>query len=281
MDASQTGWGGVISTPVKQETSDYWSNDEMMLDIATREAIAVDKVLHAFKELVKDCRVVVMIVNLAVMHAWNNQGGKDRDLNNAIKALFFTTMDLNILLHVWYVPSQQNPADAPCRRLSSFDYTLTSEIWNEVQLRFEGEKGHSCDLMALDSNTMPDRLGCPLPHFTPYPSPCSIGVNLLAQDLTQFSAVMQRPYVFPPDVLVGPVLGFLRSYRQSCTVVVLDIYPRKYWWPILQRLSSKTRKLAGAGDSQALLLPSKEGWSSESGIPGDLWAFQIVFPLEL
>ena len=99
-DASQTGWGGVISTPVKQETSDYWSKDEMMLDIATREAIAVDKVLHAFKELVKDCRVDVMIDNLAVMHAWNNQGGRGRDLNNAIKALFFTTMDLNILLHM-------------------------------------------------------------------------------------------------------------------------------------------------------------------------------------
>ena len=72
-DASQTEWGGVISTPVKQESS-----DEMMFDIATREAIAVDKVLHAFKELVKDCRVDVMIDNLAVMHAWNNQGGKGR-----------------------------------------------------------------------------------------------------------------------------------------------------------------------------------------------------------
>ena len=112
-DASQTRWGGVISTPVKQETSDYWSKDEIMLDIATREAIAVDKVLHAFKELVKDCRVNVMIDNPAVMHAWNNQG----DLNNAVKALFFTTMDMNILLHMWYVPSQQNPADAPSRRL--------------------------------------------------------------------------------------------------------------------------------------------------------------------
>ena len=41
----------------------------MMLDIATREAIAVDKVLRAFKELVKDCRVDVMIDNHAVMHA--------------------------------------------------------------------------------------------------------------------------------------------------------------------------------------------------------------------
>ena len=143
--------------------SDYWSKDEMMLDITTREAFAVDKVLRAFKDLVKDCRVDVM----TVMHAWDNQEGKGRDLNNAIKALFFTTMDLNILLHMLYVPSQENPADTPCRRLSPFDYTLASEIWNEVQLRFGGGQGHSCDLMALDSNAMSDRLGHPLPHVTP------------------------------------------------------------------------------------------------------------------
>ena len=71
---------------MKQEISDYWSKDEMMFDITTREAFAVDKVLRAFKDLVKDCRVDVMIDNRAVMHAWNNQGGKGRDLNNVIKA---------------------------------------------------------------------------------------------------------------------------------------------------------------------------------------------------
>ena len=107
-DASQTGWGGAISTPVKQKKSNYWSKDKMMLGTATREAIAVGKVLHAFKDLVKDCRVDVRIDNLAVMHAWNNQEGKGRDLYNAIKALFFTTMDLNMI----YVPSQENAADA-------------------------------------------------------------------------------------------------------------------------------------------------------------------------
>ena len=82
------------------------------------------------------------------------KGGKGHDLNNAIKALFFTTMDFNILLHMLYVPSQQNPADSPSHRLSFLDYTLTSEIWNEVQLRFGVEECHSCDLIALDSNTM-------------------------------------------------------------------------------------------------------------------------------
>ena len=127
------------------------------------------KVLHIFKELVKHCRVDAMIDNLAVMHACNNQGGKGRDLNNAIKALSFTTVDLNILLHMLYVPSQRNPTDAPSRRLSSLDYTLTSEICSEVQLRFGGENVHSCDLMALHSNAMSDRLGVSSPPFHAIP----------------------------------------------------------------------------------------------------------------
>ena len=76
---------------------------------------------------------------------------------------------------------------APSRRLSSLHYTLASEIWNEVQLRFGGGQGHSCDLMALNSNAMSDRLKRPLPHFTPYPSTGSIDVNLFAQDLIFYS----------------------------------------------------------------------------------------------
>ena len=114
---------------------------------------------------------------------------KDCDLNNPIKALFFTTMDLNILLHMLYVPSHENLADAPSRRSSSLDYTLASEIWNEVQLTFGGGQGHSCDLMALDSNAISDRLGHPLPHFTPQSSSGSIGVILFAH----FSTIIQRP----------------------------------------------------------------------------------------
>ena len=248
--------------------------------LQTKDFIVARDIRKMAAILMVNNRFVTSSMSLNIGIIRTDQGGKGRDLNNAIKALFFTTMDLNILLHMLYVPSQENPADAPSRRLSSLDYTLTSEIWNEVQLRFGGGQGHTCDLMALDSNAMLDRLGRPLPHFTPFPSPGSIGVNLLAQDLTQFSTVMQRPYVFPPNVLVGPVLRFLQSYRQPCTVVVLDTYPRKYWWPLLQRFSRKAQKLAGAGDSQALLSPSKKGWGGESGIPADLWAFQIDFPFE-
>ena len=114
------------------------------------------------------------------MHAWNNQGCKSRDLNTTIKALFFTTMDMNILLRMVYVPTQENPADAPSRRLSPLDCRLAPEVWEKVQREFGGAEGHPDDLIALHSNAMTDKLGYPLPHFTPHPSPGSMGVNMFS-----------------------------------------------------------------------------------------------------
>ena len=122
--------------------------------------------------------------------------------------LFFTTSKLNILLHLWYVPSAENPADLPSRRLSMLGCQLAPEVLDIVQDVLGGPEGHTCDLMALDSNAMKDKRGISLLHFTPYPSPGSLGVNLFAQNLTQHGVTLQRPYVFPPLVLVGPLLRF-------------------------------------------------------------------------
>ena len=72
-----------------------------------------------------------------------------------------------------------------------------------------------------------DKLGNCLPDFTPSPSPGSAQVNLFAQDLTRHKAIIKRPYVFPPLVLVERVLRFLESYKQHCTFLVLDVFPRK------------------------------------------------------
>ena len=138
-------------------------------------------------------------------------------------------------------------------------------------------RGVTCDLTALDSNAMKDKSGNRLPHFTPGPSPGSSGVNLFAQDLMQQGTAMLHPYVFPPLILVGPVLRFLESFKQRCTIVVLDVYTRKYWWPLLQDRSVKVQRLASKGDRTALLRPSRQGWVPHPGIPGDLWALYVQF----
>lgn len=276
-DASASGWGSAILSPVAQEVADYWVGEEVTWDIATKEASAVEKILLACQDRLRNAWVDAQVDNQAVIHSWNNQGGKSATLTKAIKRLFFTTAALNISLHLSYISTNGNPADRPSRRMSAMDSQLTCAIWQIVQQEFGGCNGHTCDLMALDSNAMLDHRGNRLPHFTPFPSPGSSGVNLFAQDLRRHSSIMQRPYVFPPSILLGPILRFLESYRQSCTILALDVYPRKYWWPLLQSRATTSRVLALRGDSQALLIPSKRGWIPHSGIPGDLWAFSVVF----
>jgi hypothetical protein len=276
-DASLTGWGAILLTPHREEISDYWTDEQFVWGIAAKEATAVDKALMAFSDKLFNARVEAFVDNKAVVDAWNNQGGRSLELNMALKRLFFTTSKLNLSLHMSYIPTGQNPADAPSRRLSHSDSKLSDGLWQIVQREFGGGEGHSCDLMALDSNAMRDAHGNPLPHFTPIPSPGSSGVNLFAQDLVSNRVLMTRPYVFPPMALTGPVLRFLQSYKQSCTVVVLDMFPKKYWWPILVGKAFKSKRLAVRGDGNALLVPSRKGWLPHKGIPGDLWAFAVCF----
>ena len=81
-------------------------------------------------------------------------------------------------------------------------------------------------------------------------------LNFFAQDLTTFGPLMQCPYIFPPPVLVGPVLRYLRSMKQAWTIAVLDSYPRKYWWPLLHHYAKKALKMASTGDGDVLLILS-------------------------
>ncbi|CAH3174858.1 unnamed protein product [Porites evermanni] len=72
--------------------------------------------------------------------------------------------------------------------------------------------------------------GSPLPPFTPFPTPGSRGVNVFAQDL----ASQENAYVFPPFILVGPLLRFLDKALFSFTIVVPKLSPLPYWWPVIQ-----------------------------------------------
>ncbi|KAK3708822.1 hypothetical protein QZH41_007174 [Actinostola sp. cb2023] len=269
-DASGYGWGGwMIVDGTPEVTSDYWTEEEYHNDISTKEALALNKTLLSFGDTLRNVWVDALVDNMAVVHTWQRQGGRSIALNRAMKELFFTTVKLNISLHITHISSEKNPADGPSRRLSLIDCKLHPTVWHEVQQQFGGETGHTCDLMALDSNTMTDRNGEPLPHFTPTCSPGSSGVNVFAQNVANEVGYLRHPYVFPPLGLVGPILRFLETQKRSCTFVVLDVYPKRFWWPLLQRYSVRSARLARKGDKNALLVPSRQGWVPHWGIAVD------------
>lgn len=72
--------------------------------------------------------------------------------------------------------SSLNEADSLLRVLSDKDCRLVDEPWKTVENLFGP---HTIDLMALDSNAQVGHSGSPLPHFSPFLTPNSIGVNVL------------------------------------------------------------------------------------------------------
>ena len=96
-----------------------------------------------------------------------------------------------------------------------------------IDRAFGGAHGHSFDLMALDFNAVRGRDGYPLPHFSPFLSPQSRGVNLFCQDLRAMDC-MCNLYIFPPLSLIGAVLKFLYSFGIPFTIVLPLYSPQMY-----------------------------------------------------
>ncbi|KAK3731626.1 hypothetical protein QZH41_015891 [Actinostola sp. cb2023] len=237
-DASGSGWGGVIHLPKKElQLRDYWNHKEISLNISTKETLALARILQATPEQVRDCRIDAYTDSQVLIDTWNREGSKSPELTEAIKELFNVVSQRNLHLALQHIPTQLNKADMPSRCLSKLDSMLSPKAWARVQSNFGGIRGHSVDLMALDTNAQQDFSGQPLPHFTPFPTPESAGVNLFAQSPQTAPAVWDNPYVFPPFNLVGPVLRFLLPFHIPFTIIVPAPSPKPVWWPMLKAVS--------------------------------------------
>ncbi|KAK3750836.1 hypothetical protein QZH41_019551 [Actinostola sp. cb2023] len=221
---------------------------------------------------------LLYVDNKSLVQAWQSQTARSSQFSDALKDLAETVLEFNLHLSVLHIPSKENPADQPSRKLSPADSTLVPRLWLRLQDHpsFGGPQGHSIDLMSLDSNVQADLDGLPLRYFTPYPSPFSSGVDFFAQNLSQKTdGRLRNPYIFPPILLIGQVLNHLRVNGLSCTMVIPDVHPRRYWWPLVWHSSHPSLKLARKGEQRAILTPSRQGFSPTFRLPWDLWAFRV------
>ena len=268
-DASDSGWGGILRLPdqPRQELHGHWDLSESDLPIVVKEALALLYVLQNVAGLISNARVDCFVDSAALVACWRKDGSRNTRVNNALKEIFHLTLSANLQVSLHFVPSQQNPADSPSRIPSDRDCTLSPESWLIVQRAFGP---HTIDLMATSANVQKDSSGRALPFFAPSPSPQALGVNVFSQTLSPSLSA----YVFPPFVLVGPLIRFLTSQSCPYTIVVPDLRPRKYWWPLLVSSCVESLKLGSKGDHNILLFPTNTGVESRP-LQWDLWVFRI------
>ncbi len=274
-DSSSYAWGckATVGDTVR-ERRDYWNECEMTWDISVKEARALINGLASFGADIRNNRVDALVDNQVLIAAWTRQSARSVHMEAALKDLSGLLRRHNIWLRLTYVPSAMNESDAASRLIVMSDCRLSPAAWSRVDGRFGGASGHSFDLMALDSNSMLGRNGEPLPHFTPFPTPLSSGVNLFAQRISP----MENCYVFPPFKMIPAVVGFIKERRLQCTMVVPLSDPIPNWMPILQEMSQDCFLLGARGDKSVLEFPTKQGYKHDTvGLKRPLMVYRVYF----
>jgi hypothetical protein len=104
----------------------------MSKPIHIKETIALSQTLLALANKLSNCRVDAIVDSRVLIECWQRQYSRSHDMLTALKELFWTTVKLNVALTLNYVPSKDNPADGPSRRLSPLDCSLSPRIWRIV-----------------------------------------------------------------------------------------------------------------------------------------------------
>ena len=205
-DASFSGWGGCLNLPSQPpiESRGLWNEATRCLPIAVKEAQALFNALESLLSNTHNARIDTFVDNKALLHSWERQVSKSSPISDILKDIFSFTMSRNLTLNLMYVPSKDNTAGAPSRCLFDLDCSLSPAAWHQVDTAFGP---HTIDLMALPFNVQADRAGRPLRFFAPLPCAQAFGINVFAQDISSD----ENAYVFPPFVLIGPLLKYLCS----------------------------------------------------------------------
>lgn len=129
LDSSSFRWGGVLlhdqsSAPIK--VGDFWEPVMLPKSIEIKEIVALSCSLLALRANVQDSRVNAVVDNKILCDTWERQHSSSVLL--VLKELFWTTVELNLSLHLHFVPSRQNPADLLSRRLNLTDSKLSPRL---------------------------------------------------------------------------------------------------------------------------------------------------------
>ena len=111
-DVSQMAWGAVLlKDGLSQQIRDYWINLEG--DINALEPRALCNALISFFSSIRNARIDVSTNNVTFPAAWENGGCRSSLVTKEFKNIEEMSRAENFALHLKYVTSNKNIADAP------------------------------------------------------------------------------------------------------------------------------------------------------------------------
>lgn len=248
-DASDDGWGAVLTTTGPAEAQPTavrrgrWSDGECSLHITAKEALAVARALQQLRPQVAGAAVHLRTDASAALGLFSRWSTSSTDLARcgwaAARALRRAKATL---ASVVYVPSSENPADAPSRFADSAAAALITRERQRAQREARAARGDE-ELAATAWATIRRRWGTPsVDLFASSPAtarvtrfysrwggrPEAVGADALASAAAWASE--RLAYAFPPVPLIARFLSLVFATGARC-VVVVPRWTGAAWWP--------------------------------------------------
>ena len=110
-DASDTGYGYVELKTNNTPVGGQWDTTDKNLPIAYRELLAAQRGIKIYS----NAHVVLFIDNTTIYFSIKNGYSHSRQLNDILRGFFTIIQHNNLTCQPQWIPSEQNPADAPSR----------------------------------------------------------------------------------------------------------------------------------------------------------------------
>ena len=243
-DASNSGWGGVI-TDLETRANGSWSLEESSLHINCLELKAVLLSLQSLCNSYHNKHIRILTDNTCTVSYIKHFGGcKSQPCNSIARDIWSWAIDKNIWLSVAHLPGKLNTsADLESRNINEdCEWKLCESVFKTI-----------CDTLSFTSNIdlFASRLNYQLEPFVSFqPDPQSFAINAFSLiDWAKWDF-----YAFPPFSVISLVLQKVITDKATGILIVPD-WPTQVWYPTLFKLNRKPPVLLSR-KKQFLYLPS-------------------------
>ncbi len=221
-DASKQGWGCAVNDLT---TGGLWTASEKENHINYLEMMAVFFGLQAYKQLVSNKHVKVLVDNTTVQVILNKMGtSHSPNLNTLVKTIWDWCISNHIWLTVARIPGKENiEADfesRKCRR--NTEWSLDKKLFQQACKKLEFIP--NIDLFASRINYQVK------PFISYHPDPEALAVNAFHISWRDY-----KFYAFPPFSIISQVLQKIQR-EKSEGLVLIPKWPTQTWWPVVMKM---------------------------------------------
>ncbi len=236
-DASLEGWGAIWEN---QECHGAWENDNRLID--ELELQAVYQALQTFPILLNCPRIRLLCDNTTAVAYINNMGGRIFRLNRVAKKIWNLLEEAGAFMQAVYIPTDENPADALTRGVTSRHRMLDTEVQLNPRLAQDlvqrGPFTPQIDWFASDENFQ-------LPRYYTWhhkSQSAAEGVNAF-----MFSWGMAPGYIFPPFSLIPRIIRKIKDNKANI-LLIHPLWPGALWFPSLKEITLTHESIPQSAD---------------------------------